>query len=128
MVVQLRETDVSEVLTEATSQLFATWGRPWLMLASWNLYWGDQWSQWVRAVASGPNPWLPALATERKGQPAAIDFFLPWIPPGPLEGGAEIDEKEAVKAMIRAATPHVGKTKPSLPKSRRPRKSVEPDA
>jgi hypothetical protein len=71
---------------------------------------GSQWQQWLKTVGSVPNVWLPALAAERRGQPPAIDFFLPWLPRGessvvPLDvHGAET----AMRLMMRAALPLFG--------------------
>lgn len=81
------------------------------MLQEWNAFWGTQWKAWFDALASAPNPWLPALAAGRPDQPAAIDFFLPWLPRveafvTPLDPSGE--DQEAVRVMLRAALPHVG--------------------
>lgn len=114
MVARQREDDGLKLMTEASVNLLETWSRPWFMLAAWNSYWGNQWSEWVRTIAARPAPWLPALAAERTGQPAAIDFFLPWMPDAATESrSSEISEQDAVKAMIRAATPHVGHPAPA---------------
>ena len=62
------------------------------------------------SVVSAPNPWLPALAAGRPDQPAAIDFFLPWLPRieafvTPLDRPGEQD---AVRVMLRASLPQLG--------------------
>lgn len=84
--------------------------QPWSMLQDWNAFWVRQWQVWFDTVVSAPNPWLPALAARRPDQPAAIDFFLPWLPRiealvTPLDPGGEQD---AVRVMLRASLPHVG--------------------
>lgn len=84
--------------------------QPWSMLQDWNAFWARQWQIWFDSVVSAPNPWLPALAAGRPDQPAAIDFFLPWLPRieafvTPLDPAAEQD---AVRVMLRASLPHVG--------------------
>ena len=114
--------DVTRLMTEASSSLIQAWSQPWHMLNIWNAYWGDQWSRWLTGIAAAPAAWLPALAEERKGQPAPIDFFLPWIPRADADAPkeAEIGENNAVKVMMRASVPHVGAVSP---KPRRRRKS-----
>lgn len=84
--------------------------QPWSMLQDWNAFWARQWQVWFDTVVSAPNPWLPALAAARSDQPAAIDFFLPWLPRiqalvTPLDPAGE---KDAVRVMLRASMPHVG--------------------
>jgi len=84
--------------------------QPWSILQDWNAFWSKQWKIWFDTVVSTPNPWLPALAAGRAGQPAAIDFFLPWLPRiealvTPLES---CGERDAVRVMLRAALPHLG--------------------
>lgn len=81
--------------------------QPWTMWQGWAQLWGDPWRQWLDSVASMPNPWLPALAADRKAQPPAIDFFLPWLPRieatvAPIDGHSAED---AMRVMLRAALP-----------------------
>lgn len=84
--------------------------QPWTMWQGWAQLWGDPWRQWLDSVASMPSPWLPALAADRKAQPPAIDFFLPWLPRveatvTPIDGHSIED---AMRIMLRAALPGVG--------------------
>lgn len=105
-----RTHDVARLMAEASNHLFEAWSQPWLVFSNWNAYWGEQCSRWLAMIASAPTAWLPALADERTGQPAPIDFFLPWLPRGgaSAETRPEIGDAGAVRAMIRASAPHVG--------------------
>ncbi len=90
--------------------LMSAYLQPWSMLQDWNAFWARQWQMWFDSVVAAPNPWLPALAAGRPDQPAAIDFFLPWLPRiealvTPLDPAGEQD---AVRVMLRASLPHVG--------------------
>ncbi|BAL24128.1 hypothetical protein [Azoarcus sp. KH32C] len=100
----------ANLIAEASQEWLNACMRPWSILNTLNAFWSDQWKLWLSAVASTPAPWLPALAEEREGQPAVIDFFLPWLPRLDMSGtprGA-VDEKDFVRAMLRAAAPHIG--------------------
>lgn len=86
--------------------LAACW-QPWEQLNGWNAFWVSQWRSWFDALASAPNPWLPALAGERRGQPVGIDLFLPWLPRieamvSPFDA---VNGHEAVRVMLRAVLP-----------------------
>lgn len=107
---QFKPSNPVDLIAEASEQWLKACLQPWSVLNSVNAYWGDQWKRWLSAIASGPNPWLPALAEDRDGQPAMIDFFLPWLPragAGMTPPGG-VGDAAAVRAMLRAAVPHVG--------------------
>lgn len=85
----------------------SAWMRPWAAFGDWNALWGGPWRNWLESLAMMPAPWMPALAAERQGQPAAIDFFLPWLPRveaciEPLDSHSGAD---AVRVMLRAILP-----------------------
>lgn len=100
----------ASIFADASGQWVSACFKPWSSLAGWSIFWGDQWKQWLSAICAQPNPWLPALASERVGQPAVIDFFLPWLPRAEATSGTvdAVNENDAVRAMLRAAVPHVG--------------------
>lgn len=100
----------ANLIVEASQEWLNACMQPWSILNTLNAFWSDQWKLWLSAVASAPAPWLPALAEEREGQPEVIDFFLPWLPRLDMSQafGEALAEKDLVRAMLRAAAPHVG--------------------
>ncbi len=83
------------------------WMKPWTAWQGWSDFWGEQYQAWLDKLAAAPNPWLPALAKDRRNQPASIDFFLPWLP-GLQASMASLDspeQSEALRVMLRAALP-----------------------
>ena len=103
-------TTPSATFAALSSAWLSACSQPWTAWQGWSQLMGSQWQQWLKTVGSVPNVWLPALAAERRGQPPAIDFFLPWLPRGessvmPLDvHGAET----AMRLMMRAALPLFG--------------------
>jgi len=103
-------TTPSATFAALSSAWLSACAQPWTAWQGWSQLMGSQWQQWLKTVGSVPNVWLPALAAERRGQPPAIDFFLPWLPRGessvvPLDvHGAET----AMRLMMRAALPLFG--------------------
>lgn len=89
--------------------------QPWSVAVNWNTFLSERWKQWLSAVASAPNPWLPALADERSGQSPSIDFFLPWLPHLDAVSGEvrPVGIDEAVSVMRKAAALHRGGTSSS---------------
>lgn len=88
---------------DLSSTWFSACMQPWTMWQGWT-------QAWLDSVAAMPNVWMPALAAGRKNQPAAIDFFLPWMPRvnatvTPLDGHSPDD---AVRVMLRATLPFLG--------------------
>lgn len=104
----------TSVLSDVSGPWLSACLQPWSALGDWNAYWGKCWKWWISAIGSAPNPWLPALADERPGQPATIDFFLPWMPRGNVAAGCAdpVGEKDVIRTMLRAAVPHVGVVRP----------------
>ncbi|MDR2031621.1 MAG: hypothetical protein LBP86_05060 [Azoarcus sp.] len=86
---------------------WSAWMRPWAAFGDWNALWGGPWRNWLESLAGMPVPWMPALAAERQGQPAAIDFFLPWLPrvEAYIEPLDSHSGTEAVRVMVRAILP-----------------------
>ncbi|PLX76363.1 MAG: hypothetical protein C0607_05050 [Azoarcus sp.] len=103
-------TTPSATFAALSSAWLSACAQPWTAWQGWSQLMGSQWQQWLKTVGSVPNVWLPALAAERRGQPPAIDFFLPWLQRGessvvPLDvHGAET----AMRLMMRAALPLFG--------------------
>jgi hypothetical protein len=87
----------------------SAWARPWGAFGNWNTVWDDwhgSWRHWLNSLATMPAAWMPALAAERKGQPAAIDFFLPWLPRIEAQFMTpDHSDGDAVRVMLRAALP-----------------------
>ena len=88
---------------DLSSTWFSACMQPWTMWQGWT-------QAWLDSMAAMPNVWMPALAAGRKNQPAAIDFFLPWMPRvnatvSPLDGHSPDD---AVRVMMRATLPFLG--------------------
>jgi hypothetical protein len=87
----------------------SAWSRPWGVFDDWNSMlsdWHGSWRHWLDSLATVPAAWIPALAAEREGQPAAINFFLPWLP----RVDAQImtpdhPDGDAVRVMLRATLP-----------------------
>ncbi|HJV27511.1 MAG TPA: hypothetical protein VJ673_17615 [Aromatoleum sp.] len=100
----------ANLIAEASQEWLNACMQPWSILNTLNAFWSDQWKLWLSAVAATPAPWLPALAEDREGQPAVIDFFLPWLPRLDMSGALHdaMGERDFVRAMLRAAAPHVG--------------------
>jgi hypothetical protein len=100
----------ANLIAEASQEWLNACMQPWSILSTLNAFWSDQWKLWLSAVASTPAPWLPALAEDREGQPAVIDFFLPWLPRLDMSEASSgaVGERDFVRAMLRAAAPHVG--------------------
>lgn len=103
---------VVDMITETSDRVLQAWLEPWSMMNRWSAFWGQQWSDWLKSVAERPNVWLPALSGERHDQPANIDLFLPWLPRpagDEIEPAAPAGERDAVRLMLKAAAPHVGR-------------------
>jgi hypothetical protein len=87
----------------------SAWSRPWGVFDDWNSMlndWHGSWRNWLNSVATMPAAWMPALAAERKEQPAAIDFFLPWLPRIEAQFMTpDHSDGDAVRVMLRAALP-----------------------
>lgn len=100
----------SNPFAELSDAWMESWTQPWSAWQTWSRLWGEQWQRWFDALAAVPTPWLPALAEGRKQQPAAIDFFLPWLPRADFRvasPGANAGH-DNVHAMLRAAVPAAG--------------------
>lgn len=100
----------SNPFAELSAAWTESWTQPWSAWQTWSRLWGEQWQRWFDALATTPTPWLPALAEGRTRQPAAIDFFLPWLPRAdfrvsPTDADAG---RDTVHAMLRAAVPAAG--------------------
>ncbi len=82
------------------------WMKPWTAWQGWSDFWA-QYQTWLGTLAAAPNPWLPALAKERRDQPASIEFFLPWLPrlPTSMVSLDSPEQNEALRVMLRAALP-----------------------
>lgn len=105
-----RPMSAASMIAEVSGQWFSVCLQPWSALCTWNAYWGDRWKSWLSEIGAAPNPWLPALASDRPNQPVGIDFFLPWLPRVDAIVGSlgAAGEKDAQRVMLRAALPHVG--------------------
>lgn len=100
----------SNPFAELSDAWTESWTQPWSAWQTWSRLWGEQWQRWFDALAAVPTPWLPALAEERRKQPEAIDFFLPWLPRADFRMGWQgVDAgRDTVHAMLRAAVPAAG--------------------
>lgn len=120
------EQEFLEPLMEPYYELTDAWMNAWVQpLATWRQFVGGQWQQWLDAFAQLPNPWLPALAAGREGQPPAIDFFLRWLQltvgeSAPSRSSAQADAAQAASASV--ATPAPTQPKKTATVKRAPRK------
>lgn len=101
---RVQPTAPSNPFAELSDVWISTWVQPWSAWQVWSKLWGENWQRWLDAASSVPTPWLPALAGDRRDQPAAIDFFLPWLPRTDADFGVPAVH-DAVSTMLRAAAP-----------------------
>lgn len=83
--------------------------QPWAAWQGWTRLMSDQWQQWVDSVGVMPAPWLPALASGRRGHTASVEYFLPWLPRTDI--AVDVPDVHgpdmALRMMMRAAWPQL---------------------
>lgn len=96
-----KTTRLDALWAEASGYWISACFQPWSAAAKWNALVNEGWRQWMNAIASAPNPWLPALAAGRSRQPASIDLFLPWLPRAKAAAEASPAGQDDVERVMR---------------------------